>query len=543
MRKNRERDHQDWLELRFDLYKKAKASVLSYLGNDNLNLSSYAEAYESLFGKGWRASTKGSLITDIMNSDVVLLGDFHALQQSQRSHLRILKSLDRSREVVVAVECVESKFQNSLDRLMQAEIPDDEFLKVTRWHENWGFPWDHYKPIFDFCRHHRIKMVALNQRIKSRTIKTLRERDKWAAKIINSAHKATQGHQGLVLVLYGDLHLADKHLPSEVVKKNKSLKICRVFQNSESLYFQLAKKGLENKTDLLRSSRGDYCVLSVPPWVKWQNYYLYLEHQYDVGFDDQEAEERDHTDHVVSLVEFLAKFLKVKVPLDELSVYTASDEIFFEKIQQELKHADYRIVKKMVSRGRSFFIPKLKIGYLARLSVNHTAVLAADYVQAQVSSRKGLNLGGEDDFERQIWIQALIYLGSKIINHKKKTDTLEDLKQTLMQSSRHDLVGREAMQIALHQKVREVNLLNSGRLGLSKSTPAGSESLWEAARLLGGMMGERLYNGFHHKKISRERIVTFMKKSVEVDYFSNFYYEVIEFVESLPSFKSKSERL
>jgi hypothetical protein len=52
--------------------------------------------------------------------------------------------------------------QEILDRWTNGELPELEFLKATKWYENWGSDFGYYRDILNFARESRIDVVALN---------------------------------------------------------------------------------------------------------------------------------------------------------------------------------------------------------------------------------------------------------------------------------------------------------------------------------------------------------------------------------------------
>ena len=54
-----------------------------------------------------------------------------------------------------------------------------------------------------------------------------------------------------------------------------------IYQDSEKLYFRLAQKYLETKTEVIRLDKRSFCVLGSPPWVTWQSYLIFLEKSFD----------------------------------------------------------------------------------------------------------------------------------------------------------------------------------------------------------------------------------------------------------------------
>ncbi len=62
------------------------------------------------------------------------------------------------------------------------------------------------------------------------------------------------------------------------------------------------------------------------------------------------------------------------------------------------------------------------------------------------------------DFLGFIWLEGMAYFGSKIINHKRKTDTIADIKASLTSRGPSDL-GKEALQLSLAQKMHELMVI------------------------------------------------------------------------------------
>jgi hypothetical protein len=336
-----------------------------------------------------------------------------------------------------------------------------------------------------------------------------------------------------IFVIYGDLHLTGCQLPSALRKIpifRKAL-LSKVFQNYEPIYFQALNRGLEQKIELLQFKSGDFCIQSVPPWVKWQSYLFFLENTFDRQYDESE-EDLDHTDQVAKLVEFLAAEFKVQVDSSELAVYTASDTRVYSRIRQALAKREWATVKKWMGEERSFYVPELKFGYLGRITVNHIAALAGEYIHAALARRQRVYFSGPKDFERQIWIQTMAYLGSKVINHKRKTNSLEDLRKSLLLGDTKE-GRRDVLLLALHQKVREITYLKHGGRGVGlRNRKRVTATYIEAARLLGAMLGEKVYHLYQSQKISRAQVVELFKKPVGDSEFNKSYYRLIKFIYS-----------
>ncbi|WP_374030315.1 hypothetical protein [Bdellovibrio bacteriovorus] len=287
--------------------------------------------------------------------------------------------------------------------------------------------------------------------------------------------------------------------------------------------------------------------MSVPPWVKWQNYLMYLEQTYDLGLhDDDEDDDEDlldYTDHVGRYVKIISEELGLTVSTSNLSVYTARDSSFWSQVREHYDPKKLRWIEMMIADENSFYLPEISAAYLARGTVNHAASLAMHFVHAQVSGEKQIPMDVPSDFLRLIWKEAVAYFGSKIINHKRKTDTIADIKASLAARGPSDL-GKEALQLALAQKMHELMVITGVPGHRLQARPRKKWSYVLAASLLGGMMGERLFGGYQKKLIKAATLATFLKKPLGNPHFDVVYYEALEVIESLPApFLSKKEKL
>lgn len=530
-------DLKNWIRIRKDLYQQMRAQVRHRLGDDVIELERYQQKYDQEFRKKWSPATPNFLWDEIAQSQLVLMGDFHALKQSQKAQLRVLRHIPPSRKQILAVEFFEASHQKWIDQFLQGALSEKDFLLKIHWQKNWGFPWDHYRPLVRWAQKHKIRIVGLNKKQKK-----LDARDDFSGKIIAGLIRKNPDH--LVFVIFGDLHLAQSHLPRAIKEQLGDFHIrppLRIFQNVEKIYFQLLGQELESSTDLVRQGKHNFCLMSVPPWVKWQNYLLYLEEAYDQELDEDD-ENIDYTDHVSRYVKIIADELKVSVSLSELSVYTAKDTQLWSLLEEHFSAPDLKRIEALVADEMSFYLPEVKVAYLARGSVNHAASLAMQFVHAQCSQEQRSFLQMPPDFLTRIWIEAMAYFGSKMINPKRKADTLLDLKSSL--SSKNADHGQEAMRLALTQKMHEMMVITGTARPRPPMKPVRKWSFMVAASLLGPMMGERMYFGYRKKLLPLKTIQNFLKKPLGEEQFNMAYYEMVEIVESLPApFASKKEKL
>jgi uncharacterized iron-regulated protein len=521
----------EWVQLHKKLYVQAKTQVFQNLGKVHFDFESLEKKYNTELKQPWRIINKDLLLSDLKTRDLILMGDFHALQQSQKSQLRILRDLKFLRNIVLAVEFFQTKHQSHIDEFLNGEISSEELRTRVNWDKNWGFPWSHYLPLIEWAKENKVPIYGLDWSIQHQSFRALALRENFSAVQIKKIRR--KHSKSLIAVIYGELHLSKKQFPVAIqknFKKNQKLNVIRIYQNYEPIYFQLASRALETHAEYVRFKSGDFCVLSVPPWVKWQNYLLYLEQNFDKELDDLDI---DYTDHVVKLVHFLRQALNLRIGTDSISIYTVGDEYFYRKIKSDLTPLEFTRVKTLIAKERSFFIPKLQMGYLARMSLSHTSILAAEYMHAEIAHRQNLSLCGKSDFLKQIWLHAMKYFGAKLINHKRKTDSLEDIRRSLLEKDNKDSKNKKALMLSLQQKVIEVSYLTTGRKPKYKFKNMHPEIFWDAARLLGGMMGEKYFNAFHRGILPKKQIVKLLMAPIEAQGFEKFYYRQVEVIEAI----------
>ena len=532
--------------------RKTQAQVRARLGPEPREVLEYRKAHDRELGRRFQLATKSELLTEISQAEIFFGGDFHALGQAQRTHLRILRSLDLSRPLVLALEAFPHTCQEQLDQFMSGQLSIDRLPEAVNWEKIWGFPFENYRPILEFAFKHRIRLIALND-----LGRTLKQRDRLAAKILErelnptsdpgrkpnqpsthqtkyvqskNSHAKNGEVRPLVYVIFGELHLAHAHLPLALEKSlGRPVKSVTLYINSSRIYFQLARQDLEQTTDLVKLGRGLYCALTSPPWVQWQSYLLFLEQTGDLDlsrwdevdedeFDEDEFESEpdfDPTDHVTAITKILAADFKMNIKqlkFGDLSVYGSSDERLWRYLKKSLNKRDQALVQELISNHRSFLIPSEGIGYMAHPTVNHAAYLAGQYLHSKLISRARPIWDFPQDFHALIWQEAVGFFASKMINHKRVAESLHDLQAQFLLAG---AAQKDILKLVLDQRMSELIFLQEGRRRPLKFKPRRRSSYLEAARILGGMLGERLYLAMRSRKLSLSELLSLLRLDVE----------------------------
>jgi hypothetical protein len=524
------------VQIRKDFYLNIKKKVESIIGLETKDLKVYRDVYDKELGKlNWQDVDKRHLFSRLKSAQVVIVGDFHAQKQSTRGFLRLIRKIRTP--FLIALECLCVQDQPAIELFLSGQITEKEFLAKVGWKKNWGFPWENYKPLFKWAQQNKVKVYGINSRLK---IKSLKERDSFSAEAIKRIHSLNKGSQ--IFIQYGDLHLASSHLPKAIKKNLPKADQCVIYQSPEILYFKIMEKQKELSTDVVKLTADKWALNVVPPWIKWQDYLLYLESGHDKKIQIQDV---DPTDTIAQTVDFLSKSFGLETDLSALSVYTSTDNHFFDLVDKCSFALKNKIIEN-VQEGLSFYVPEIQCGYLARHSVNHVIRLAAQYIYYQEKCFTKTILDPKKDFLKMIWFEAVIYFFSKVKNPKRKTDTLQDIRNAL-QKEQFDDRGKEALMLALTQKLSEMQFLSEGKYRARNEAALAKyskKSFLISSQIIGGIMGEKIFYAFTKKMLNLPSDKNLLFKNMQNPSFGKIYYESLEMIESWPiGFKSKYDRL
>lgn len=507
----------EWLRTRKNLLDQVKSQVRHRIGEGSSALRQYAKRLDGEWRGPWRDSSAEDLIRSLGSARVVLSGDFHAYAQSQRAHLRVLRDLIGDRPVVLALECLPDSAQPVIADYLAGRIRESRFLEKIQWDKNWGFPWEHYRPLMELARDRGIPVYGLS----SRRLSGLKARDAHMAQTIRKIGDKNPG--ALIYVVVGEWHLARTHLPAETRRFVSENELVVLFQDIEPLYFRIARRDKAQVTDIYRARKNRYCLMVSPPWMKWQSYLMYLEQSYDRDLDDEMV--IDYSDHVASLVGILARDLKVRVQESRLQVYCPNSRSSLARLRLSVPKKQAQVLKYHLEHDLSFLWPEKDWLYLSRPTINHASTLAGQFIHAHLAHRRRALWNFPEDFLPLIWVEAVGFLFSKWINPKRKAESWESLRLRLAAAQPKDK-GRKALLLALDHRLSEVVFMETGRLRRKAYRPREKGVYVEAARLAGELLGERLFQKVRSGEIELPRLLSYLRVNVESKDFSAFYWKV-----------------
>ena len=169
-------------------------------------LRDFREAYSS-YEKVLAAS---DVRHEICGAGVVLVGDYHALPNSQRYLASLLRDFElQQRPLVLGVETIFSRDQHILDEWLRREIEEDELRQRIRFELDWGYDWAPFYELLSAARDHGAFIYGLDC-MPREDLRKIGARDRHAADKISEIRR--RHSDALIVVLFGESHLAPQHL-------------------------------------------------------------------------------------------------------------------------------------------------------------------------------------------------------------------------------------------------------------------------------------------------------------------------------------------
>jgi uncharacterized iron-regulated protein len=107
--------------------------------------------------------TLDELIPKLSDASIIYIGEMHTSSEDHQAQLTILKKLSESNKCIeMGMEMFPGAAQPVLNRFIQGEMTEDEFLQEVQWDQVWGFPFQLYRPLIDFARDRHMRILGLN---------------------------------------------------------------------------------------------------------------------------------------------------------------------------------------------------------------------------------------------------------------------------------------------------------------------------------------------------------------------------------------------
>lgn len=114
-------------------------------------------------GQSGQVVAPTELAARLAAAQVVYAGEQHDSPAAHAVQQLLLEALyAQNPSVGVGVEMLPRNMQAALDDYTAGRSDEAAFLKAVDWPKTWGFDFALYRPLFAFCRAHRLRMFALN---------------------------------------------------------------------------------------------------------------------------------------------------------------------------------------------------------------------------------------------------------------------------------------------------------------------------------------------------------------------------------------------
>ena len=103
------------------------------------------------------------LIDQLQSKKLIFVGEVHNNPEHHLIQVQILQALmARYSPLTVAMEFFDQSRQSVLDRYMDEEVSETEFLKDVEWDKGWSFPYHFYRPIISLSKEKGRALLGIN---------------------------------------------------------------------------------------------------------------------------------------------------------------------------------------------------------------------------------------------------------------------------------------------------------------------------------------------------------------------------------------------
>jgi len=456
--------------------------------------------------------------TAIAEAGIALIADYHALPSSQLYLASLVRDAElRQRPVVVGVETIFSRDQHIVDEWWRREIDEAELRQRIRFDLDWGYDWAPFYDLLSSAREHAAGVYGLDC-MPREDLRKIGARDRHAAAKI--AEIRERHPEALILVLFGESHLAPRHLPAQVHGLLPREGMLTVLQNVDSLYWQAAGEKLDH-VRAVRVADDVLCVFNATPLEKYEHYRLYLNR---CVRDDTGAPDLAPT--VLNLIDGLVRFLGINIYSGHNStqprmlvdlmpeVYSRNSDLLLRRLlsRKGFSPAQRRRMLRRVSERGSTYLAPLNAFYVRKFDMPSATEDAARFLHHacrglpdRINGKVPAPRGPEDAFLAATLENALACFGSRILYPARAPFRDADLQQ-LYELTREDLENQSSLPCSDVTEILDFLAWHRQASYAQRPRPASPDwtrvlaftgRKWEyATELLGSLLGNDLYDAY-----------------------------------------------
>jgi len=411
--------------------------------------------------------------TAVRESDLVLIGDYHALPACQQFTGSLLEqqAITGERPVVLGLETIFARDQHILDEWWRREIDENELRERMRFQLDWGYDWGPFYRLLITAREHCEALYGLDC-MPREDLRKIGARDRHAAEKLAEIR---QRHPGAaIFVLFGESHLAPAHMPREVRALLPEARILTLLQNVDALYWRAAGER-HDRVEAVQVDENVICVFNATPLEKYENYRLCLDR-----WRREESDQPDLGPTVYNLIDGLVRFLginrysphnttqpKFLVDLLPEVYYRSSDGLLRRLLSRKGVSEEERaaMLQRVEDRGCAY-LPQVNAFYMHDFQMLHASEEATRFLHhacrglpARVTAREEAADEPSDFFYGRVLENALAYFGSRVLYPARPALREADLRD-LMEQTREDIERQTGLTFAESMRALDFLLLH-----------------------------------------------------------------------------------
>ena len=456
---------------------------------------------------------------------IVLIGDYHALPNSQRYLASLLRDPDlQQRQVLLGVETIFSRDQHILDEWSRGEIDEAELRQRIRFDFDWGYDWLPFYELLSAARDRGALVYGLDC-MPREDLRKIGARDRHASDKI--AELRRRHSDALILVLFGESHLAPQHMPALLQQRLPEEPVLTVLQNVDALYWRAAGE-THDHIEAVRVDDNTLCVFNATPLEKYENYRLCLD-RWRRGDNDHSAPDLGPT--LYNLIDGMVRFLGInqysphnttqpRLLVDLMpEVHSRNSDGLLRRLlsRKGFTAEDRRSLLRQVRERGSVYLAPINAVYVRQFRMTSAAEDAMRFLhqacrglpnlcngRASAPAAPALALDRDDAFYLTVFEHALAFFGSRILHPTRPVVRDSDLEE-LFDVTREDLEQQTSLPFA--DAVEALDFLIQQRSAASNESlaqaPAFSGRKYEyVAEQLGYLTGNDLYDAYLEGRLS-----------------------------------------
>jgi hypothetical protein len=457
---------------------------------------------------------------------IVLIGDYHALPNSQRYLASLLRDSDlRQRPVVLGVETIFSRDQHILDEWSRGEIDEAELRQRIRFDLDWGYDWLPFYELLSAARDRGALVYGLDC-MPREDLRKIGARDRHASDKI--AELRRRHSDALILVLFGESHLAPQHMPALLQQRLPEEPVLTVLQNVDALYWRAAGE-THDHIEAVRIDEDTLCVFNATPLEKYENYRLCLD-RWRRGDNDHSAPDLAPT--LYNLIDGMVRFLGInqysphnttqpRLLVDLMpEVHSRNSDGLLRRLlsRKGFTAQDRRSLLRQVRERGSVYLAPINAIYVRQFRMTSSAEDAMRFLHQacrglpnRCNGKAGaphavpsVPLDRDDTFYLAVFEHALASFGSRILHPTRPVVRDSDVDE-LFDVTREDLAEQTSLPFA--DAVEALDFLTQQRRAAANDplmhAPAFSGRKYEyVAEQLGYLTGNDLYDAYLEGRLS-----------------------------------------